>query len=157
MTAMKKIDLGQIIQILANLGVIAGLVILVLQLRQNNDLLGVELRANANDRITGTATLVIENPYLLELLAKDVASLTEVERDAVVILGVRALSGFESSYRDVALELGDEEQLRRAVRALWDRPHLNYGMPLAWDTFKARATPEFVAWMEANVVNRKTD
>jgi hypothetical protein len=39
-------------------------------------------------------------------------------------------------------------------RALWERPRLNYGIPLAWDTFKLRGEPDFVAWMEANVINR---
>jgi hypothetical protein len=46
--------------------------------------------------------------------------------------------------------------LRRGAGALWDRPHLNYGMLLAWDTFKVRGDPAFVAWMEENVVNRET-
>jgi hypothetical protein len=152
---MKRIELGQTIQILANAGVIAGIVMLALELRQNNELLGVELRANSNERIMGTATIVLENPYLLELLGKDIATLTPTERDALVVLGIRTLSGFESSYRDVALGLADEERLRRSVRALWDRPRLNYGMPLAWETFKLRAEPDFVAWMEKNIVSRE--
>ncbi len=33
---MKKIDLGQIITILANVGVVIGLVFLTLEIRQNN-------------------------------------------------------------------------------------------------------------------------
>jgi hypothetical protein len=36
---MKKIDLGQVIQMLANIGVIAGIVFLAMELRQNNQLL----------------------------------------------------------------------------------------------------------------------
>lgn len=35
---MKKIDLGQTIQILANVGVIAGIVFLAIELQQNNEL-----------------------------------------------------------------------------------------------------------------------
>ena len=35
---MKKIDLGQAIGILANVGVIAGIVFLGMELRQNNEL-----------------------------------------------------------------------------------------------------------------------
>jgi hypothetical protein len=153
---MKNINLGQAIQILANVGVIAGIVMLAIELRQNNELLDVELRTNANDRVQGTADIVLENPYLLELLGKDPAALAQAERDAVVLLGIRSLTGFESSYRDVVAGVGDEEQLRRAVRAVWDRPRLNYGVPLAWDTFKDRTRPEFRAWMEANVINRET-
>jgi hypothetical protein len=154
---MKNINLGQAIQILANVGVLAGIVLLAIELRQNNELLGFEHRANLNDRIQGNAEIVLENRYLLELLNKDPAVLTQAERDALVLLGIRALSGLESGYREVRAGLADEEQLRRAARAVWDRPRLNYGMPLAWDAFKARSPPDFVAWMEENVVNREPD
>lgn len=44
---MKKIDLAQSIQLLANLGVIAGIVFLAFEVRQNNDF----LRADAEYRI----------------------------------------------------------------------------------------------------------
>lgn len=154
---MKKLDIGQTVQILANIGVLAGIGMLALELRQNNELIGVEMRANSNARIAGTAEIVLENPYLLELLAKESALLADHERDALVLLGIRTLSGFENSYQDVVRGLSDEAQLLRAVRALWDRPRLNYGIPLAWETFRLRGTPEFVAWMEENVVNREPE
>ena len=41
---MKKLDLGRIITILANVGVIAGIVFLAIELRQNNALLRAEAR-----------------------------------------------------------------------------------------------------------------
>jgi hypothetical protein len=100
---------------------------------------------------------VIENPHLIELLGRDPAALTQAERDVLVLLGIRTLAVFEAWHREVVAGLGDEEQLRRAVRAIWERPRMNYGMPLAWDTFKVRARPDFVAWIEENVVNRKPD
>jgi hypothetical protein len=46
----------------------------------------------------------------------------------------------------------DEVALRRTVSAVWRRPTLNFGMPLAWPTFKGRGDPEFVAWMERHVI-----
>ncbi len=42
---MKKLDLSQTIGILANLGVIAGIVFLGVELRQNNDLLEADAGA----------------------------------------------------------------------------------------------------------------
>jgi hypothetical protein len=154
---MKKIDLGQTIQIIANIGVIAGIGVLALELRQNNQLLGVEFRTALRERLQGTTALVLENPYLLEALGKDVATLTPTERDALVLLGIRMLGVYEGAYLDVARGLADEEALRRSARATWDRPRLNYGMPLAWDTFKVRADRDFVAWMEENVINREAE
>ena len=41
---MKKIDLGRTIGILANLGVIAGIIFLGVELRQNNELMEAEAR-----------------------------------------------------------------------------------------------------------------
>jgi hypothetical protein len=46
---MKKIDLGQIIQIIANLGVIAGIVFLAIELQQNNELLRSSSRQSLLD------------------------------------------------------------------------------------------------------------
>ena len=43
---MKKIDLGQTITILANLGMIAGIVFLAVELRQNNSELASQTRTN---------------------------------------------------------------------------------------------------------------
>ncbi len=43
---MKKIDLGQTITILANVGVIAGIVFLAVELRQNNTLMAAQARFN---------------------------------------------------------------------------------------------------------------
>ena len=44
---MKKIDLGQTIGILANIGVVAGTVFLAVELRQNNELLNSQERTFA--------------------------------------------------------------------------------------------------------------
>ena len=152
---MKKFDVAQALQILANFGVIAGIVLLAIEVRQNNDLLGVQIRANATGRILGTTDIVLNNPDLIDLLNKSQESLTQAERDRLVLLGVRTLSTFESAYRDVVHGIHEEASLRRAVQSLWRRPRLNYGMQMAWDTFKDRADPAFVIWVEVNVLNEK--
>ena len=41
---MKKLDLGQTISILANVGVLAGIVILIIEIDQNNDALTFQAR-----------------------------------------------------------------------------------------------------------------
>ena len=48
---MKKIDLGQTITILANVGVIAGIVFLAFELRQNNTFLAEQARNEFGDDI----------------------------------------------------------------------------------------------------------
>jgi hypothetical protein len=58
---MKKIDLGQAIQILANVGVIASIVFLALQLQQNNELLEGQARAEQLEARTAPARLFLNN------------------------------------------------------------------------------------------------
>ncbi len=51
---MKKIDLGQTIQIVASLGVIGGILLLAYELRQNNELLLAEAGQRALENRAGT-------------------------------------------------------------------------------------------------------
>jgi len=67
---MKKIDLGQSITILANIGVIAGIIFLAYELRQNT--LATELVA-AQGHLEATATAnqqMVAYPHLAELVAR---------------------------------------------------------------------------------------
>ncbi len=149
---MRKFDWGQGIQVVANLGVIASIIFLAVQLQQNNELLNLQVRGNALTRQISAADIVLENPYLLELLHEDPQSLSPTEHDALVLLGNRGLSNLQNAFEDMEQELATEEALRRTIKAVWQRPHLNFGMPLAWPVFKERANPRFVTWMEQNVI-----
>jgi hypothetical protein len=42
---MKQIDYGQAAQVLANVGVLAGIIFLAFELQQNNELLNMQIRA----------------------------------------------------------------------------------------------------------------
>ena len=61
---MKQIDLGQTITILANLGVIAGIVLLAIELNQNNALLRNEARYNLHVARTNEIEQSVLNPEL---------------------------------------------------------------------------------------------
>jgi hypothetical protein len=149
---MKKIDLGQTITILANVGVIAGIVFLAFELRQNNDQLALQAQAQLQERRNSIMALVINNPDLVELLGEDPAALTVAERDQVLMLGMRMLLNFEDQYQDVQSGVLDENAVIRQLRAVYHRPRMNYAVPFAWATYKQRATPDFQAWMEQNII-----
>jgi len=68
---MKKIDLGQTVSILANLGVIAGIAFLAAELRQNNALMAAEARSNRVVIMTQTWDMLAQDPILVPLLLKD--------------------------------------------------------------------------------------
>ena len=151
---MKRIDLGSAISILANAGVVAGIVFLAFELRQNNELLGIELRNSARDRQVSMVDVVLNNsePDLLGLLAQPVDGLPSSDRDKLILLGIRLLIVYEQAFEEVQAGLRDEDDAIRLLRAVYERPVLNYGAPLAWETYRKRATPEFVEWMEENII-----
>ena len=50
---MRKMSAGQAVQVVANVGVIATILFLAIELRQNNELLDAQTQADLFDRITG--------------------------------------------------------------------------------------------------------
>ena len=67
---MKKIDLGQTINILANVGVIAGIVFLAFELQQNNELLGAQIQAYRFETYRGFADGIQANTTLAGAMTK---------------------------------------------------------------------------------------
>ena len=144
---MKKIDLSQLITILANVGVIAGILFLGLELRQNNELMEIQWRGQMDSRRYEIVDLVIENPGLVELMGKDAGSLTQDEGDSLRMLGIRMLLNWEEQFRDVVAGRLDRDEALRGQRAVISRPRLNYGVPIAWETYRERADQAFIDWM----------
>ena len=64
---MKRLDLGQSIGILANIGVIAGIVFLGVELRQNNQLLTSQARTTRMEIRKEATNRYLENPDLVQL------------------------------------------------------------------------------------------
>ncbi len=149
---MKKLELGQTITILANLGVIAGIVFLGIELRQNNELLSAQVRSTRVDNRVSITDILFENPEVIELLGRDTSSLSQVELDRIRLLGIRALVQTEWTYGEAVRGFQDLGQLESLMRGLYRRERLNYGMPVAWETFREVADPQFAAWFEENVV-----
>jgi hypothetical protein len=81
-TRVKKIDLGQSISMLANIGVIAGLIFIAYELRQNT--LATELAASQgfHDASGAANRMMVENPHISLLIASDIEGeeLSQAER-----------------------------------------------------------------------------
>ncbi len=149
---MNKIGLSQTISILTNIGVVSGIVFLGYQLHQNNQQLEFQSRVQADSRRNEVMGLVIENPYLVNLLGKDEEHLTQEERDSLILLGIRQLLNWDEQYRDVIAGRMNRAETIRSQRAVYSRARLNYGVPLAWETYKERADPGFIEWMEQHIL-----
>jgi len=85
---MKKIDLGQTIGVLANIGVIAGIVFLAMELRQNNDFLksDAEYRVMQNRMLFATELLGDNDLLTAYQKVQDGQSLDRLERDRLNFL-----------------------------------------------------------------------
>ncbi len=153
---MKKIDLGQSIGILANIGVIAGIIFLAVELQQNNALLEAEARFNLLEHRAEITTLQATDIGLSELLTKTRAgeSLTRPEAARIASWAARHLLSWEWQYREFQNGALSENELPvQTWRGVFHRaipPMAEY-----WDGRRANFDPDFVQFMEENVVNER--
>jgi len=151
---LKKIDLGQTTTILANIGVIAGIVFLGYELRQNNELMGAEQRFNRLSVATGSATLIADNAALAAVLTKaneKPDELTTTEQLQIFGFTLRILRNMEWSFN----ELPRDTLAVNEWRGLSRLGYWQYG----WNDLGIRnmLDPEFVGWMEDNIIEPRTE
>lgn len=65
---MKKIDIGQLLQVLANVGVIGGLIFLAVEVQQSNRIARASTEIELKNSFNGMNEAVYSNPVLAELL-----------------------------------------------------------------------------------------
>lgn len=150
---MKKIDLGQTIAILANLGVIAGIVFLAVELRQNSDQLAAQSRAARLAVFTDFLNSQFQDPQLAELIvrARSGEPLTEAELYRIQAFNGRQWIAMQYVYGEVQRGMIDEAEI--SIEA-WREAFLE--SPRAresWDETKHQLSPDFREFMERNVVN----
>ena len=150
--AVKKWVWKETAEVIGVLGIIGGIVFLGFELRQNNELMKLQAASELEARRYSTVDVVLNNPEYFDLLMKDEAELSEAERVRLTLLGIRIILNWESLYESVLRGEVGEDYARRAARAVYWRPTLNYGADLAWETYKDRASPGFITWMEENVI-----
>jgi len=152
---MKKIDLGQTIGILANVGVIAGIVFLAVEIHQNNEALAVQARSGREDLFRQALERRFDSPTMVsaivklqrgDALSEEEALLVDWENHSVFI-------DWMLIYMQVHDGLLDEETIpvslwRDAFSGMYPR------MADSWSAHKQTYRPEFVQWMEENIVNR---
>ena len=144
---MKKIDLGQSITILANLGVIAGIVFLGIELRQNNELMEAEARFNRVSIATRTSTIMAENPDLADLFvrANNNEELTAGEESRLRNFSYRVYTNMEWTFRETPEDV---------PLITWQRIVATPFYRKYWELRKTEFDPAFVQFMDENIVNR---
>ena len=145
---MKKIVLGQSLTILANLGVIAGIVFLAIELRQNNELMADEAeRARAESRRQHWV-LLAENTDLAAMMVKERSGerLNAVEEVQLTGYWMRDLIGYQTSFEQLPREdiLAASLDFRRFMET-------SPSFRAAWEEQRDTLDTDFVQFMEQDV------
>ncbi len=153
---MKKLDLRQTISILANVGVIAGIIFLGLELRQNNEFLATQARAEriAIAREADLRTLQNSDLRRATMIARSGGVLSEDEMFLLELESRSVLIDWRYIYQEY--QIGALEESTLDIAGLRNAFHVRKpGMPEHWSANKQLYAPGFVQWMEENVVNER--
>lgn len=145
---MTKIDLGQTINTLANVGVIAGIVFLAIELRQNNELMGDEAERARAESWRQHWILLAENADLAEMMVKERGAnqLSAVEEVRLAGYYMRDVIGYQTAFRQLPRE--DLQAGGRQFRRMF---HSSPSFRAAWEDNRDVLDPDFVQFMELEV------
>lgn len=154
---MQKIDPGQTISTLANLGVIAGILFVALEVRQNNTLMTSQSRANQSEQVLSFQADVYSDPGLSEILIKADAgeSLSDAEQLRLDAFQQRVLLGMQFQFEEFQNGALDRVNLD-AWRVIYRGDNTTMRVPLdrAWRDLKDSLRPEFADYFQRNVVEQ---
>jgi len=156
---LKKIDVGQTIGILANLGVVAGILFLVVEIQQNTETLQAEMRFNQSERTTDAVEQFVSNPQLVSAYVKFERgdSLSREEDIVLSFYARRVLTSWRWVYGEVQRGTLDETALSDFRRLFHTYP-LGTQPLLAhyWDDYTSGGgRNDFIQWIEENVINER--
>jgi hypothetical protein len=135
--------------LLANVGVIAGIVFLALEVHQNNELLEADARYNRMRVSWDGWQSLAENGDLANLMvaAQSGETLTDVERVRVDAVTTRILVAFEWTYRELPADSPERVYILQGLREMVAEGGLDPDRRV-WGVRKSRFDPEFVQWVE---------
>ena len=148
---MKKIDLGQTITIFANIGVITGIVFLAFELQQNNDQLSSQTRANLYSMQADVQRDVFTNVGgITDVLtkAREGQDLTASESARVAAFRGYTLRTIEFMFRE------DPEGSRESARWFLVVFRSVPDVKEYWDEVRSGLDPDFVRFIEENVISQ---
>jgi hypothetical protein len=152
---MKKINLGQAINTLANLGVIAGIIFLGFELQQNNTLMASQSRANQTEQVLTLQSEVFLNADLAEIIYKASTGepITGTEKLRLDAMQQKLILGMQFQFEEFLNGALDRVNVP-AWRAIYRGRNTSFRVPLekAWADLKGALRPEFVEFFEVNVV-----
>jgi hypothetical protein len=149
---MEKLNLGQTITILANLGVIAGIAFLAIELNQNNRLLRAQEQHNLHENRVRFAYARMEDPAVAGLWADVLAgeSVTGVERARMNAMFEVLVENWRYEYQQFRSGVLEERDLPiDGYRGIYSRLIRNREFQSYWARRSVDFDPAFVALIEA--------
>jgi hypothetical protein len=154
---LKKLDLGQTVGILANLGVIAGIVFLGVELQQNNALLEAEARLAQAERGEEIFDDMIRNAEFAAAVSKlqSGEEFSPVERVQLTAFLSRLFRGWQWQYFEReygSLDTINIETWRNGIRGRGAvRANSEDFASSVWEANRGTLDPEFVRFVDENV------
>jgi hypothetical protein len=151
---MNKIDFGQTIGVLANLGVIAGIVFLGFELRQNSEQLAAQSRFSYYQARTQFSKSFAENGELSTIVAKALNgdSLSDAEAGRIQTWFSAILIQWEYEYGESRRGLISLDEYNVQAKRGVFHGRLNKLLSPVWETYKTSAPGDFVRHMQEEVV-----
>jgi hypothetical protein len=150
---MKTIDLGKTMALVANIGVIGGILLLAYELRQNNELMAAEARQVRTGMVIDAWRFNAENGDIAEIRVRErngeeISEAGRLRVDAYV-MSVYVL--LDWTFQELPASSPEMNQVRK-VQSYNFANYSEYRR--VWEARKNSFRPEFVQWMDENVANR---
>ena len=137
----------------ANLGVIAGIILLAIELQQNNELLAAQARSERIDARKQNYEIILENEDLRQTFINQAfggqSSEEEILATAYQAISMINYEHLWQEYEAGLLTLKDLN-IEPRIRA-WAND--SGGRRARWEILKPNFHPDFVIWMEENIID----
>ncbi len=116
-----EFDVGQALNIIANIGVLAGIIFVAVEIRQNNHLLEAQARYSLRQYRSDIADTIM-TPHILEATHKyaDGESLTRMDKSAAMMTALKVIELWEWQYGEYAAGMLRRETLPVDSWRLWN-------------------------------------
>ena len=151
---MKKIDLGQTIAILANIGVIAGIAFLALEIRQNTDAVRSTVVQDISSQQIDVRKMMIENPELRAAVREgargepDENQLQLIDEFFAVLMNVRQNRYLQIELGVIDSRTADELGIGSREGGMFSRPQFSDW----WSQNRSSYSEGFRQYVEANLL-----
>ncbi len=141
---MKKIDLGQTITILANVGILIGIILLLVELNQSSTMVRGQTRNEISSELVGLMSQVANNSELANLVyrADQGQELTPEEMIQFNHRTISMIRYFENVHDQYRLGLYDEAEFE-TQREAWRNFYLSPATTAFWCGYRSTVSPSF--------------